>query len=580
MRHIFFFSVLGRLCLIVILAVPATLQAAPAAAQKESHYNVAITGADGTALAATVFQPRLAAGRRAPLLVLAHGFGMHRVHDLDHPSQSPYFQGDKPTLVAARHAWHHGYYVITFDARGFGQSGGRVHFMSPLYEGRDLQHILDWAQQHLGSRLTRLHGRPAIGVLGMSYGGEYGLMGAAMDHRVAAVVSGLSWYNLASALAPHGVPKSLWLNVLAVTGEAGSDGRLDPYYMNALGAGERGSIPPQALHRLTRHSLKSFCDAGRPPKAAVLLLQGMNDTLFDLNQAVHSMSCLRSAGDPVHLIAQGEGHLLPLLQTRGARIVYGVRPSVPCGHHVLDTAHVIFEFLNAHLRGGRGPHLPPVCLSLNGHEGLALKAVPHGGTAYAVPATPIDNKPLLGALMHNLDRLSPARINSVLQALPPDTTQQVTNVALGLAPVNDLVDLLPPLLNALPPRMISQLTGVGVFIPVDTVHRRRLLAGIPTADLRLSGGTAENGAPPVLYAGVGVRPRGAGQAHLLDGQVTPLPGLGAHAVDLGGLGAVLSPGDTVGLMVYSFRPQYALRFSPLTAPVQVRGQVSLPILGK
>lgn len=570
----------GRIGLAVTLLIAACFaQAAYAAGgQPETYFDATVSGAGGTALAVTVFQPRLPQGRRAPLLVLAHGFGMSRVRDLDHPQQKPYFQGDKPTLDAARYAWHHGYYVITFDARGFGQSGGTVHFMSPRYEGRDLSRILDWAQKKLGPRLARVHHGAAIGVLGMSYGGEYALMGAALDPRVSVAVAGLSWYNLASALAPHGVPKSLWLNILGVTGEAGSAGRLDDYYVHALLEGERGAIPPDALQRLTFHSLKSFCDAGRPPRAAVLLLQGVNDTLFNLNQAAHSLSCLEAAGDDVHLIAQHEGHLLPLLQTRGERIVYGVQSKVPCGGRTLHTARVIYEFLNARLRGGSPPRLPRVCMALNDHEGLALKRVPHGGAAYQLPSARVSNTPLLSALLSNLGQLPPDRLSQVLQALPPDMTKQVVDVVLGLAPPRNLVTLLPPLLNALPPQMVNQLSSAGVFMPVATVDSRRALAGIPTVSLHVAGGRDENGGQPVLYVGVGVRRPGAAHARLLDGQVMPMVGLGDHKMDLAGVSAVLAPGDTVGLLLYSFQPQYATRYRPLAAPLRVRGQVHFPIL--
>src|SRR4051812_37126022 len=57
----------------------------------------------------------------APAVLLSQGFG-----------------GDKTALdKQARTLAEHGYIALAYSARGFGRSGGLIHFASPQYEVRD-----------------------------------------------------------------------------------------------------------------------------------------------------------------------------------------------------------------------------------------------------------------------------------------------------------------------------------------------------------------------------------------------------------------------------------------------------------
>src|SRR3546814_19316275 len=66
-----------------------------------------------------------------------------------------------------------GYYVISIDERGFGESSGTVRVMDPEYEGQDLIAVLDWAENLEGLR-RRNNGAMMVGSYGGSYGGKIG----------------------------------------------------------------------------------------------------------------------------------------------------------------------------------------------------------------------------------------------------------------------------------------------------------------------------------------------------------------------------------------------------------------------
>src|SRR4051812_26140678 len=64
----------------------------------------------------------------APAVLLTHGFG-----------------GDKSSVAAeARTLAADGFVVLTYSARGFGRSGGLIHFASPDYEVRDGSRLIDY----------------------------------------------------------------------------------------------------------------------------------------------------------------------------------------------------------------------------------------------------------------------------------------------------------------------------------------------------------------------------------------------------------------------------------------------------
>ncbi len=91
--------------------------------------------------------------------------------------------GSRTTDPASFQSWlDAGYGVLSFDQRGFGESGGQAHVESPAYEGHDVRRLialisdLAWVKQD-GP------GDPRLGAIGGSYGGGYQFLGGV---RVAA----------------------------------------------------------------------------------------------------------------------------------------------------------------------------------------------------------------------------------------------------------------------------------------------------------------------------------------------------------------------------------------------------------
>jgi ABC-2 type transport system ATP-binding protein len=171
----------------VLLAVPF---AAPASAAEDVATEDATvpsgSGADAVELDTTVYVPSSAtADDPAPAVVLAHGFG-----------------GSKASVADdARDLAGRGYVVLTYSARGFGDSTGQIGLDDPRYEVADLSTMLDLLADRDDVELDA-PGDPRVGVAGASYGGALALLGAAYDDRVDAIAPQITWNSLTTALFP------------------------------------------------------------------------------------------------------------------------------------------------------------------------------------------------------------------------------------------------------------------------------------------------------------------------------------------------------------------------------------------
>jgi len=154
--------------------------------------NVRIPVVDGPAnnqrvvIDATFFTP--AGSGRVPAILLAHGFGETK-------------EAVKPEAENLARA---GFAVLTWSARGFGASTGRIGLDSPSYEVKDTEQLVTWLARQ--PRVLLDHpGDPRAGIAGTSYGGGISLLASAYDHRIDAVAAQSTWNNLATALFPNGV---------------------------------------------------------------------------------------------------------------------------------------------------------------------------------------------------------------------------------------------------------------------------------------------------------------------------------------------------------------------------------------
>jgi ABC-2 type transport system ATP-binding protein len=134
------------------------------------------------------------------------------------------------------------YAELTWDPRGFGQSGGVAEVDSPAAEGRDVSALISkvltgrreiavdsWGK-HGQPRYTNDHrrpnprGKPVVGMTGVSYGGGIEWSTASFDRRVKAIVPGWSWNDLDYSLDPGDLIKLVGASLLfgAGLGEQGA----------------------------------------------------------------------------------------------------------------------------------------------------------------------------------------------------------------------------------------------------------------------------------------------------------------------------------------------------------------------
>lgn len=540
---------------------------------------------DGAAIVFQVFEPRLFDCRnRHPLILQSHGFGGSRTTDAGNDPMAPI----QPLVDA-------GYAVISIDERGHGESGGTVRVMDPDYAGQDLVQIVDWAEANL-DYLAYDHNNLLLGAVGGSYGGgfQYMLYNVDPDKRMDAMVPQITWHDLTYSLDPGGVVKTYWASVLAVLGDSKTGFSMDPFIRSILLEGlATNHIPETALDFLFYHSPSYFTDNERnlalldsgnsdgflldpvtgslpitsdgryivntPPRdpypVDILMFQGVRDNLFPMNEAYENYRAFSKAGGDVRLLTYPFGHhyLAPnigLIQETLANGDFyakalpefpaeGTGPLSSCGR--IDVTQATLAWFNEKLRGqGNADNVittgKQICFSLAPGDAVSAPEMTVGGTSFPVK--------------------------------------------------NPLSDLLPVTVLAGP-------NPAPAIIPLTTVDQDAVIAGLPTANLRLTFGidSLDNACldssdpifgtgtcDAILFAGVGLIRNGVPE--LIDAQVQPIRGIGDHNIELTGIAERLQPGDQLTLMLYGQHPTFVGAFSrDLTSyNLKVEGSVQLPLL--
>ncbi len=249
------------------------------------HRTDRVVAGDGVRLDTSYFTAG-GTGRR-PAVLLGHGFG-----------------GSKDDVRSqAEDLARDGYAVLTWSARGFGESTGKIGLNDPKGEVADVSRLIDWLAGQPQVRLDAA-GDPRVGVAGASYGGAVSLLAAGYDDRVDAIAPAVTYWNLADALFPNGVFKKLWAGVFFSNG--GGCARFEP----ALCAmyervAESGTPDPAARRLLTERSPSAVADRIDVP---TLLVQGRTDSLFTLAQSDAAARAIRANGAPVAVDWIAGGH--------------------------------------------------------------------------------------------------------------------------------------------------------------------------------------------------------------------------------------------------------------------------------
>ncbi|MEU9329853.1 alpha/beta fold hydrolase [Streptomyces canus] len=226
------------------------------------------------------------AGRR-PAVLLAHGFG-----------------GSKNDVrEQAENLARDGYAVLTWSARSFGRSTGKIGLNDPKGEVQDVRKLIDWLARQPQVQLDK-PGDPRVGVAGASYGGAISLLAAGYDDRVDAIAPAITYWNLSDALFPNGVFKKLWAGIFVNSG--GGCAKFEPQLCRMYErVAESGTPDAQAEKLLDERSPSAVGDRIKVP---TLLLQGQTDSLFPLGQADAAAKAIRANGAPVDVDWIAGGH--------------------------------------------------------------------------------------------------------------------------------------------------------------------------------------------------------------------------------------------------------------------------------
>jgi predicted acyl esterase len=248
------------------LAGALALVVGDAAGSPVARQDLTIPMDDGVSIAATLYVPDSAPPVGGwPAIVFLHGLSGNR-QQMNALVEGYGFTGGS-------------YAILTFDARGHGQSGGLVGIDGPR-EVTDIRAIHDWLAARPEISET------TIGAWGISYGGGGVFNSLAAGVPWTAVVTVETWTDLYSALMPQGLVKSG-----LVAGLAGSipPERRDPTLnavQEAAFAGNAVAVKPWAAERSSLSKLGSVT-------TPVFMAQGRRDFLFGIDQGTRAFQLLK-----------------------------------------------------------------------------------------------------------------------------------------------------------------------------------------------------------------------------------------------------------------------------------------------
>jgi dipeptidyl aminopeptidase/acylaminoacyl peptidase len=144
----------------------------PPSVYKADYVEVSFTSADGIVLKGWLVKPSHP-GTKSPAIIICHGVGANR--------------SDFTELAASLS--HRGYFVLPFDFRAHGESGGRRTSLG-YHEQKDVIAALEFLR-------TRNEVNPGrIGIYGFSLGGSSAILAAAKTNAFSAVVTDSAFTSL------------------------------------------------------------------------------------------------------------------------------------------------------------------------------------------------------------------------------------------------------------------------------------------------------------------------------------------------------------------------------------------------
>ena len=291
---------------------------------------------------ADLYKPHSASSAaRVPAILTTNGFG-----------------GSKADQAGLGEAFaKRGYAVLSYTGLGFPDSGCKISLDDPGVDGKAATSLVTFlggggstaytssqvggaagGPGTLGVNFTVLDNPathdPRLGMIGGSYGGQIQFATAAVDSRVDTLVPLITWNDLRYSLAPNntsfttgvtyanstpGTEKIGWSGLFFGVGIAdGLQGAaIDPtrnagcpnFVLQACQAKatlDTLGYPTSSTYQLTdRVSVGHYIDKVKIP---TFLIQGENDTLFNLQEATATYRSMKARGVPVTMAWQSWGH--------------------------------------------------------------------------------------------------------------------------------------------------------------------------------------------------------------------------------------------------------------------------------
>jgi len=379
---------------------PATTTPVQATPVAGSDVDVDVVSFDGTVIRAHWFPlPGADAVDPAPTVLMGPGWSLAGDTTID--SVGVLGAVDIGSLRAA------GYNVLTWDPRGFGESGGTAQVNSVDHEARDVQQLLDWVAT-LPEVDLDAERDPSVGMVGGSYGGGIQLVTAAIDCRVDALVPIVAWNSLQSSLYKADTVKSGWAAKLT---EASAGSSVDPHVTSARDTGLSTGL-------LSDEDRDWFISRGPGELVAditvpTLIIQGTVDTLFTLDEGVANYVILAGNDVPVAMLWYCDGHGVCLTdpgdEARVSDAAIGWLDRYVKGDETVETV-AGFDVIDQHgVRYAAEEYTPSEGTPLTATGSGTLQLTAEGGAGpVAVPET---NTALLSRLVESI---TPARAtNSV-----------------------------------------------------------------------------------------------------------------------------------------------------------------------
>lgn len=240
-------------------ASPAAAASAVAAAPDVRF--VTVPGSDGVRLAGNVFTPAGRDGDRYPLIVLPTSWAT---------PQAEYF-------AQAQQLADSGYVVVSYNPRGFLQSGGEIDVAGPK-DVADASAVIDWALAETPADPQR------VGMGGVSYGAGISLLAAAADERITTVAALSGWADLIDSIysgrTQHRQAVAMLTGVGLATGRPSEESNR---YMKEFLS---GSIEHEAemIAWGKERSAATRVDRINDHGAAIMLANAWGDSIFPPNQ--------------------------------------------------------------------------------------------------------------------------------------------------------------------------------------------------------------------------------------------------------------------------------------------------------